>query len=476
MNVCALIPSYDPDERLVSTVKDLQSAGFRHIIVVDDGSRPDCQPYFDALKPPACLVVHLPQNSGKGEALKMGFLTFLTQGWADAGVVTVDGDGQHSGQDALRCARALLRHPHALILGGRDFSGSQVPARSRRGNRAMAALLNRLCGIPLRDTQTGLRAIPASCLPAFSGISGSRYEYETNMLLYCKRHHIPMAEVPISTIYIEDNAGSHYQPVRDSLRIGLILCRCLLTSAAAKDEKLWSRLERSQNAWEETAASILGDGNGTAVMESMGRSFSEIEDVLRGMWILGDAPAAARKYLAELTGSFMSLILDSFFREQGIDSTIMSASEAVRAEVLPHGVILVSGNMYTAPGSVDAAGKNHGDGGSEYTASLIASAHGAAITFWNSRSLLCSAARSDVPSSGVIEHLTYDEATELSFFGAPIIHPQSFLPAVQRSLPISLRYWGDIENKGTLISNDPYPDDQLLAKAFSVNQALTAAH
>lgn len=78
MNVCALIPSYDPDERLVSTVKDLQSAGFRHIIVVDDGSRPDCQPYFDALKPLACLVVHLPQNSGKGDALKMGFLTFLT--------------------------------------------------------------------------------------------------------------------------------------------------------------------------------------------------------------------------------------------------------------------------------------------------------------------------------------------------------------------------------------------------------------
>ena len=80
MNVCALIPSSDPDERLVSTVKDLQSAGFRHIIVVDDGSRPDCQPYFDALKPLACLVVHLPQNSGKGEALKMGFLTILTQG------------------------------------------------------------------------------------------------------------------------------------------------------------------------------------------------------------------------------------------------------------------------------------------------------------------------------------------------------------------------------------------------------------
>ena len=84
----------------------------------------------------------------------------------------MDGDGQHSGQDALRCAYELLRHPKSLILGGRDFSGSQVPAKSKSGNRTMTFLLNRLCGIPLRDTQTGLRAIPASCLAAFSGIHG----------------------------------------------------------------------------------------------------------------------------------------------------------------------------------------------------------------------------------------------------------------------------------------------------------------
>ncbi len=51
MNVCALIPSYDPDERLISTVEDLRAAGFHHIIVVDDGSRPDCLPYFEALTP-----------------------------------------------------------------------------------------------------------------------------------------------------------------------------------------------------------------------------------------------------------------------------------------------------------------------------------------------------------------------------------------------------------------------------------------
>lgn len=76
MNVCALIPSYNPDERLISTVEDLRMSGFRHIIVVDDGSRPDCRPYFDELMPLGCEIIHLPHNSGKGEALKRGFLSF----------------------------------------------------------------------------------------------------------------------------------------------------------------------------------------------------------------------------------------------------------------------------------------------------------------------------------------------------------------------------------------------------------------
>ena len=242
----------------------------------------------------------------------------------------------------------------------------------------------------------------------------------------------------------------------------------LIASAAARDEKLWSRLEKSQNAWEETASSILGDGNEGSVTDSMDKSFSEIEDVLRALWILEDAPDAARKHLSELTGSFLSLILNAYFISKGAESAVLDASEAVKGSSLPSGVVLVSGNLYSAPGSADASGKVHGDGGSEYTASLIAAMHNGSLTFWNSRSLLCSASRSDVPASSVIEHLTYDEATELSFFGAPIIHPQSFLPAVQRSLPIHLRYWGEPENKGTLVSRETYPDEKTSVKAFSV--------
>ena len=243
----------------------------------------------------------------------------------------------------------------------------------------------------------------------------------------------------------------------------------LLTAAAENDERLWSRLERSQNAWIETADSMLGPADSEKVENRINASFSEIEESLHAVWLLKDAPHSAGKYLAELTSSYISSILDARFREEGIESMMMSPEEAVKAKTLPRGVIFVSGNLYSVKNAADASGRVRQEGESEYTAALIASAHKAPLTFWNSRSLLSSASRRDVPSAHVIKNLTYAEATELSFFGAPIIHPHAFQPAASQSLPISLRYWGDIEDEGTLVTASPASSDPRTAvKAFSV--------
>ena len=57
-------------------------------------------------------------------------------------------------------------------------------------------------------------------LKAFSEeIQGDRYEYETNMLIYIKDHGIPYGEIPISTVYIDDNSSSHFNVFKDSYRI-----------------------------------------------------------------------------------------------------------------------------------------------------------------------------------------------------------------------------------------------------------------
>ncbi len=243
----------------------------------------------------------------------------------------------------------------------------------------------------------------------------------------------------------------------------------LLSAAAENDERLWSRFERSQNAWIETVDSTLSAENAERVDNSINASFSQIEEILDAVWLLKDAPDSAARYLAELTSSFISMILDARFREEGMESVMMTPEEAVRCQEFPSGVVFVSGNLYSVLNSADASGKVRTEGASEYTAALIASGHKAPLTFWNSRSLLCSASRRDVPSAHVIRNLTYDEATELSFFGAPIIHPHAFQPAAAAGLPISLRYWGDIENEGTLITaKDTGNDSRTTVKAFSV--------
>lgn len=221
-----VIPSLNPTERLCGTVSGLLRAGFSRIVLVDDGSRPDTGRFFEraAARPEVTLLRH-ERNLGKGAAMKTAFAWLLEHCPDCAGVVTVDGDGQHHPEDALACARKMAEEGK-LILGCRDFSQDDVPPRSRMGNRITCGVFRVFCGLPVSDTQTGLRAIPRRYLAALAAVAGERYEYETNMLLALKELNVPWGEVKIRTIYLDENKESHFHTVRDSWRIyKLILAR-----------------------------------------------------------------------------------------------------------------------------------------------------------------------------------------------------------------------------------------------------------
>ena len=161
---------------------------------------------------------------GKGAGLKTAFRYILEHRPDAIGCVTADGDGQHRPGDVAACARDMLAHPDSIILGARDFTRPDVPERSKFGNRFTSRTFRLLFGMKLADTQTGLRAFPKSTLPAMLTARGNRYEFETNMLIVMKRRRIPYREVTIETVYIDENAASHFRPIRDSLRIyGMIV-------------------------------------------------------------------------------------------------------------------------------------------------------------------------------------------------------------------------------------------------------------
>lgn len=219
MNIAVLIPSLDPNERLGTLVSALRQRGVTQLVVIDDGSAARTQPIFDLCASLGCIVVHHDRNRGKGEALRTGLRAAREHFPNLAGVVTADGDGQHRVNDILRVAHALETTASGLILGTRDFSGSHVPFRSRFGNRFSSLFFRLSAGVSCPDTQTGLRGIPAALFDFALSVSGSRYEYEMNLLFSAAQQHIPLRYIPIETVYEDNNSVSHFRPLRDSARI-----------------------------------------------------------------------------------------------------------------------------------------------------------------------------------------------------------------------------------------------------------------
>lgn len=215
-----LIPSLEPDDRLPAYLRQLRERGFERMVVVDDGSSGKTQPLFDQMaQMDGVTVLHHDVNHGKGVALKTGY-AWIRDNLPDiTGVITADADGQHTVEDCWRLAEALAGGKRALYLGSRDFTLPIVPARSRKGNKITSAVFWALYGQYLPDTQTGLRAFRQEELPFMIDVSGERYEYEMNVLIACARASIPMIPLTIETVYENDNAGSHFHPVRDSIRI-----------------------------------------------------------------------------------------------------------------------------------------------------------------------------------------------------------------------------------------------------------------
>ena len=219
--ISVVLPSLDPDDKLIAVVDGLLQYGFTHIILVNDGSLPKNLHYFYDLEkahPEAITLLHHEVNRGKGAALKNAFRWFLENRPEGTGVVTVDGDNQHHPEDTLRCCENMLATGH-ITLGCRDFSLPEVPARSRFGNRTTSAIFKIFVGLTVSDTQTGLRAFPRDMLEKMVNVYGDRFEYETNMLLAFKEQGIPFDEVKIRTVYIEENKSSHFRVIRDSWRI-----------------------------------------------------------------------------------------------------------------------------------------------------------------------------------------------------------------------------------------------------------------
>lgn len=211
-----VIPSFEPDHRLLELIQSLREEEVR-VVVVDDGSGPHFAHVFaESVAAGATVLAHL-RNLGKGAALRTAFAHLLATGSRDD-VVCADSDGQHRPHDVLAVAAACCASSADIVLGGRSFTAG-TPLRSRIGNAAATGIFGGLTGLAVHDTQTGLRAYPARMLPWLLGTPSDGFDYEMELLLRASRDRLHVLEVPIETVYLEHNASSHFRPLVDSWRV-----------------------------------------------------------------------------------------------------------------------------------------------------------------------------------------------------------------------------------------------------------------
>ncbi len=213
-----LIPSYEPDELLINTVKELYDEGFS-ILVVNDGSSEDFDYIFKQITSMAAYEKY-EKNQGKGGALKYGFKRIKSLFPEAEFVITADGDGQHTLHDIISVYDEL-KQTDEMVFGVRDLE--KMPPNSKFGNEFSKTTRFLVTKDYISDDQCGLRGFPVRYIKGLARVAGKRYQYEMNQMINVQMSQRKVTALPIDTIYLDNNSRSHFVSFQDTFRIQLAI-------------------------------------------------------------------------------------------------------------------------------------------------------------------------------------------------------------------------------------------------------------
>lgn len=200
-SIFIIIPAYNEATVICDVIREIQSAGYRNIIVVDDGSTDDT---FDRAKTITDVTVlrHL-INRGKGAGVKTGIEGARKLG-ADI-VVTMDGDGQHNPGN-IQSMIDHIRGGYDVVLGSRLKDCTGMPFYKIVHNHIGNMLVWMLYGLFVTDSQSGFRAYSKNALEKID-TKTDRYEYDSEVIREIHRHQLKFIEIPIEVRYTEYSMG-----------------------------------------------------------------------------------------------------------------------------------------------------------------------------------------------------------------------------------------------------------------------------
>jgi glycosyltransferase involved in cell wall biosynthesis len=219
-NIWCVIPVFNNRDTIKEVASGCRSI-IKHVIVVDDGSS-DCD-IKELLSGMDITVLRHKRNLGKGEAIRTA-LRYIEK--TDARfMITVDGDGQHYPEDINKFIPLLQGKEDYIFIGLRDFSGENIPGKSRFGREFSNFWFRLETGFTIEDSQSGFRAYPVKYLSQLK-LDGRHYDFEAEVLTRAVWSGLKVKAVPIRVFYPKKEMRvSSFRPFLDNLRIALMHTR-----------------------------------------------------------------------------------------------------------------------------------------------------------------------------------------------------------------------------------------------------------
>ncbi len=247
----------------------------------------------------------------------------------------------------------------------------------------------------------------------------------------------------------------------------------LAVLAEQDNDDFLKELHAIGDRYSHTARALLDGERLVAVLDAWGQDAEDITDVLKAIALVRSAPQRSRDVIAGYGEIWSARLLAATLAKESATrgGTWIDARDVIsvhQAELGPsvlwdisganfakavdsdfEGIAVITGFIATDESGLQTTlGRN----GSDYSAAIFAALSGASeLTIWTDVDGVMSADPRRVPEAQVIDQLTYNEAMELAYFGANVLHPKTLGPAVDNEIPVVIRSSHNVTHPGSRI-------------------------
>jgi aspartate kinase len=296
------------------------------------------------------------------------------------------------------------------------------------------------------------------------------------------------------------SARCNKQPIVVSSAMGKTtdqLLEVARTAAKGKRQEAIDLLAKIKDRHVKESQKLGIAASGDWVLETINSYFKEMRDLIRGLAALGELTPRIMDAIASYGERLSTTIIAEFLEKQGMPAQLMDSRQCIitddnytranplfdlcEAAIIEHfGPVLKSGRIPVFQGFVgrtrDGIITTIGRGGSDFSAAIVGAALGAdEIQIWTDVDGIMTTDPRMVKEARRIKSISFDEAAELAYFGAKVLHPATIIPAVRKKIPVRVLNSYKPEQEGTLITDESPPCENPV-KAIAYKSGITVVN